>query len=117
MLLFNLDEIKILASIVDRYFCDRTDSYKSLMEDLVLEYVDPLESLIEFFGYIITSPREQIEESLEQFFQIPLEQIPLYVFPKPYSQRKESSTLCPSLEEGPYPWQAILAQWRIKIQR
>jgi hypothetical protein len=118
MLLFELDEIKVLASIVDDFFCDRNSSYANLMEEIILECVDPKECLIEFFtGYIVMAPAEQIEESIELFFEIPFEQMPLYFFPKPYSKRKPSKTACPSLEEGPYPWQVILARWRTKLQR
>lgn len=118
MLLFDLDEVRMLASVVDDYFCDRYSSYAKLMEDTIIETVDPKECLIEFFtGYIVMAPVEQIEESIELFFEIPLNQMPLYFFPKPRGKRKPSETPCPSLEEGPYPWQVILAKWRTKLQR
>ena len=117
MLFFELNEIKLLASIVDEYFCDQESSYQNLLEDIILEHVNPKESLIEFFGYLVSAPADQNEESLELFFEIPFNQMPVYIFPKARSKRKESSTLCPTPEEGPYPWQVILARWRVKLQR
>lgn len=117
MLLFELDEIRMLASVVDEYFCDRESSYQNLLEEIILECVNPKDSLVEFFGYLVAAPADQNEESMELFFEIPFEQMSLYIFPKPKGKRLESSTPCPSPEEGPYPWQVILARWRLKLQR
>ena len=118
MFFFDIDEIRTLASVVDDYFCDRNSSYMKLLEKIIPDCPEPLDCLITFFtGYIVMAPVDKIEESIELFFEIPFEQMPLYIFPKPRSKRKPSETACPTLEEGPYPWQVILARWRTKLQR
>lgn len=115
--MFTVDELKLLAVIVNDFLCDKSGSYIRLMDDILNETLDPQETLIEFFSYILLIPSHNIQETMDLFFRIPFSRMPLYVIPKINKDLKVSSNPCPSLKEGPYPWQSILARWRLKIQK
>jgi hypothetical protein len=115
---FTVKDLKILATIVNDFLCDKSGSYTTLMDN-VLKDVDynTRDALLEFFSYILLSPSNTIEEIINLFFNISLKEMPLYVIPKMHKDLKPSESLCPPLEEGPYPWQSILSRWRLNIQK
>jgi len=118
MILFiTIDDLKRLSEIVSDVFRDVEGTYIDLMADTFTDIVDPERSLLEFFSYLIIAPEEEVEKALTKFFEIPLEEMSSFIRPIPYSQLKQAKSLCPPASEGPYPWQVILARWRVMIQK
>jgi hypothetical protein len=111
-----LDDVRKLASITDEYLCDREHSYEKHLEEIILEYPDPQEALIEFFVDLLLVPADVVEESIRLFMDIPLDQMPKYLMAKPLGHLRGATSPCPSSKEGPYLWQMLLAQWRIRLQ-
>ena len=118
MLQVNENEVRLLAPIVDKFYgCEEKPFYQPLVEGIIDEYVYPVDSLVDIFRYFYLAPPKELEEKLDFFFSIPYEQMYLYAVPKPLEQLKDTEAVCPSLKEGPYPWQTIFAQWRLTIQQ
>jgi len=117
VMFIELDEVRLLATITDKFLCDREHSYENCMEELILDYPDPKEALIEFFSQLLLVPADLFEKSFEIFMDIPIDQMPKYLIAKPLGQLKRATSLCPPPSEGPYLWQLLLAKWRIQIQK
>lgn len=116
MLLVNMDEVMQLPPLVDKFFYSQSEPmFVPLMDEVVAECLCPTDALIEFFSHIEVAPADMVEEMLDLFFDIPYEQMPLYATPRPMEELTRAKSLCPPLEEGPYPWQTILAQWRLSV--
>jgi hypothetical protein len=114
----NMDEVKLLAPIVDRYFrCIDDPQYVILMDGIADELMVPEDTLLEFMSYLILAPPEVIQTMLDLFFEEPYERMLLYTVPKPVESLPRAPCLCPSPRDGPYPWQTILAQWRTQVLR
>lgn len=114
MLLLNIEEVALLAPIVDKYFKSPGD-YEDLMDTVASDCIYPEDTLYEFFSYIVVTQTQQIEKMIDLFFAIPYEQMVLYTKVRPIETLERAKSLCPPVREGPYPWQTILAQWRLSI--
>ena len=114
MLLVSMDEVTLLAPIVGKFFQD-APHYQNLMDDISREIFYPEDTLFEFFSFIEIAPLEDIERMFALFFEIPYEQMFRYAIPVPIDTLQRAKSLCPPLNEGPYPWQTILAQWRLTV--
>lgn len=114
MLVVNINEVTLLAPIVDKYFRCPND-YRELMDTVANECIYPEDTLFEFFSYIVVTQTQQIEKMFDLFFAIPYEQMVLYTKIKPIETLERAKSLCPPVTEGPYPWQTILAQWRLSV--
>jgi hypothetical protein len=110
-----IDELLLLADITAESLCNK--DYRDLLDKVLDEYPDPDEALIDYFSYIITVPKNQIAIALDHFMILPFEDMPEYIIQKPFEYLIKASCFCPPASEGPYPWQSILAKWRIKIQK
>lgn len=113
MLLVNMDEVKLLAPIVDRYF--HSDQYVPLMEDVSGDVLYPEDTLMEFFSYLIIATPLDLQAMIGLFFDIPYEKMTNFSIIRPIETLPRASCLCPPAEAGPYPWQTILAQWRLQV--
>jgi hypothetical protein len=113
LLINNTDEVKLLAPIVDEYF--HCDQYVPLMENITCDFLYPEDTLIEFFSYIIIASPLDLRAMIELFFDIPYEKMPDFTTLRPVETLPRALSLCPPAEAGPYPWQAILAKWRLHV--
>jgi hypothetical protein len=116
MLFIELDEVRLLATITDKYLKDTERSYENHLEEILVDHPVPEEALTAFFVDLLLAPPDIVEESVERFLDLPITEMPGYTIPRPISQKRPTS-LCPPPEEGTYLWQMLLAKWRLQLQK
>ena len=109
------DELRLLSIVTAEVLCNK--DYINLLDKILIEYVDLDDAFIDYVSYIVTVPQDKLAIALDHFMILPLESMPEYLKHKPFDQLKPASSFCPPASEGPYPWQAILAKWRMNIQK
>ena len=137
------DELRLLPPIAAGFFKMAGSDYIEIMERNIIKFNDenqPLvpaknsdlcpccapstlilsayEALIDFMSFIIIAPKTEIDLSLKEFFDIPLDDMPLYIVERKHAN---PTVRCPTAQkqpdEIPTAWQVILSRWRMKIEK